>query len=325
MRPICALLVAALGWVCATGEATAQDYPSRPITVVVPFPAGGPSDTLVRILGEQMRGTLGQPIVIENVAGASGSIGVGRVARAAPDGYTLILGSWVTHVVNGVVYALRYDVLNDFEPIGLIATNPLLIVAKKAMPAESLQELIAWLKANPDKATQGTTGAGSALHVAGVFFQKETGARLPFVAYRGGALAMQDLVSGQIDMMIDVAANSLPQVQAGNIKAYAVTDKRRLAAAPAIPTVDEAGLPGLYVSIWFALWAPKGTPKDIVGKLNAAVAGALADPAVRQRLADLGQEIAPREQQTPEALGIHHKAEIDKWWPIIKAANIKAE
>ena len=247
------------------------------------------------------------------------------MARAAPDGYTLILGSWVTHVVNGVVYALKYDVVNDFEPISLIATNPLLIVAKKAMPADKLSELIAWLKANPDKATQGTTGAGSALHVAGVFFQKETGARLPFVAYRGGALAMQDLVSGQIDMMIDVAANSLPQVQAGSIKAYAVTDKRRLAAAPTIPTVDEAGLPGLYVSIWFALWAPKDTPKDIVGKLNAAVAGALADPAVRQRLADLGQEIAPREQQTPEALGAYHKAEIDRWWPIIKAANIKAE
>jgi tripartite-type tricarboxylate transporter receptor subunit TctC len=325
MRPICAMLLAALGCAWASVQATAQDYPSRPITVVVPFPAGGPSDTLVRILGEQMRGSLGQPIVIENVAGASGSIGVGRVARAAPDGYTLILGSWVTHVVNGVVYALKYDVANDFEPISLIATNPLLIVAKKATPADKLSELIAWLKANPDKATQGTTGAGSALHVAGVFFQKETGARLPFVAYRGGALAMQDLVSGQIDMMIDVAANSLPQVQAGNIKAYAVTDKRRLAAAPTIPTVDEAGLPGLYVSIWFALWAPKGAPKDIVGKLNAAVAGALAEPAVRQRLADLGQEIAPREQQTPEALGAYHKAEIDRWWPIIKAANIKAE
>jgi len=325
MRPICAMLLAALGWAAATAEAMAQDYPSRPITVVVPFPAGGPSDTLVRILGEQMRGTLGQPIVIENVAGASGSIGVGRVARAAPDGYTLILGSWVTHVVNGVVYALKYDVVNDFEPISLIATNPLLIVAKKAMPAEKLSELVTWLKANPDKATQGTTGAGSALHVAGVFFQKETGARLPFVAYRGGALAMQDLVSGQIDMMIDVAANSLPQVQAGSIKAYAVTDKRRLAAAPTIPTVDEAGLPGLYVSIWFALWAPKGTPKDMVAKLNAAVAGALADGTVRQRLADLGQEIAPREQQTPEALGAYHKAEIDRWWPIIKAANIKAE
>jgi tripartite-type tricarboxylate transporter receptor subunit TctC len=325
MRAICAMLLAALGWAWATAEVMAQDYPARPITVVVPFPAGGPSDTLVRILGEQMRGTLGQPIVIENVAGASGSIGVGRVARAAPDGYTLILGSWVTHVVNGVVYALKYDVVNDFEPISLIATNPLLIVAKKATPADKLSELIAWLKANPDKATQGTTGAGSALHVAGVFFQKETGARLPFVAYRGGALAMQDLVSGQIDMMIDVAANSLPQVQAGSIKAYAVTDKRRLAAAPTIPTVDEAGLPGLYVSIWFALWAPKDTPKDIVAKLNAAVAGALADGAVRQRLADLGQEIAPREQQTPEALGTYHKAEIDRWWPIIKAANIKAE
>ena len=324
MRAICAMLLAALGWAWATAEVMAQDYPARPITVVVPFPAGGPSDTLVRILGEQMRGTLGQPIVIENVAGASGSIGVGRVARAAPDGYTLILGSWVTHVVNGVVYALKYDVVNDFEPISLIATNPLLIVAKKATPADKLSELIAWLKANPDKATQGTTGAGSALHVAGVFFQKETGARLPFVAYRGGALAMQDLVSGQIDMMIDVAANSLPQVQAGSIKAYAVTDKRRLAAAPTIPTVDEAGLPGLYVSIWFALWAPKGTPKDMVAKLNAAVAGALADGTVRQRLADLGQEIAPREQQTPEALGAFHKAEIERWWPIIRAANIKA-
>jgi tripartite-type tricarboxylate transporter receptor subunit TctC len=325
MQPIFAILLAALGLVCAGVEAKAEAYPSRPITVVVPFPAGGPSDTLVRIMGEQMRGVLGQPVIVENVAGASGSIGVGRVARAAPDGYTLILGSWVTHVVNGAVYALKYDVLNDFEPISLIATNPLLIVAKKAMPANDLSELIAWLKANPDKATQGTTGAGSALHVAGVFFQRETGARLPFVAYRGGALALQDLVAGQIDMMIDVAANSLPQVLAGSIMAYAVTDKRRLAVAPAIPTVDEAGLPGLYVSIWFALWAPKGTPKDIIGKLNAAVASALADPGARQRLADLGLETAPREQQTPEALGAYHKAEIDRWWPIIKAANIKAE
>ena len=325
MQRIFAILLAALGLVCANVEAKAEAFPSRPITVVVPFPAGGPSDTLVRIMGEQMRGVLGQVVIVENVAGASGSIGVGRVARAAPDGYTLILGSWVTHVVNGAVYALKYDVLNDFEPISLIATNPLLIVAKKAMPPNDLSELIGWLKTNPGKATQGTTGAGSALHVAGVFFQKETGAHLPFVTYRGGALAMQDLVAGQIDMMIDVAANSLPQVLAGSIKAYAVTDKRRLAVAPAIPTVDEAGLPGLYVSIWFALWAPKGTPKDIIGKLNASVASALADPGARQRLADLGLEIAPREQQTPEALGAYHKAEIDRWWPIIKAANIKAE
>lgn len=325
MQRICTILLTALGLASAIMEARAQVYPSRPITVVVPFPAGGPSDTLVRILGEQMRGALGQPVIVENVAGASGSIGAGRVARATPDGYSLILGSWVTHVVNGAVYALKYDVLNDFEPISLIATNPLLIVAKKAMPAKDLNELIAWLKTNPDKATQGTTGVGSALHVAGVFFQKETTARLPFVTYRGGALAMQDLVAGQIDMMIDVAANSLPQVLAGSIKAYAVTDKRRIAAAPAIPTVDEAGLPGLHVSIWFALWAPKSTPKDIVGKLNAAVVGALADSGARQRLADLGLEIAPREQQTPEALGGYHKAEIDRWWPIITAASIKAE
>ena len=325
MQRICTMLLAALGCVCASMEAKAQVYPARPITVVVPFPAGGPSDTLVRILGEQMQGTLGQPIIVENVAGASGSIGVGRVARAASDGYTLSLGSWVTHVVNGAVYALKYDVLNDFQPVSLIATNPLLIVAKNSMPASDLNGLIAWLKANPDKATQGTTGAGSALHVAGVFFQKEIGTRIPFVAYRGGALAIQDLVAGQIDMMIDVAANSLPQVLAGSIKAYAVTNKHRLAAAPAIPTVDEAGLPGLHVSIWFAFWAPKGTPKDVVDKLNAAVAGALADPGASRRLADLGLEIAPRDQQAPEALGVYHKAEIDRWWPIIKAAGIKAE
>jgi tripartite-type tricarboxylate transporter receptor subunit TctC len=325
MPRIGALLLAVAGLAGAAMDAGAQVYPAHPITVVVPFPAGGPSDTLVRILGEQMREPLGQPIVVENVAGASGSIGAGRVARAQPDGHTLILGSWVTHVVNSAVYTLKYDVVADFEPVALIGTNPLLIVAKKTIPANDLNELIGWLKANQDKATQGTTGAGTALNIAGVFFQKETGMRIPFVVYRGGALAIQDLVAGQIDMMIDIAANSLPQVLAGSVKAFAVTDRRRLAAAPAIPTVDEAGLPGLYVSIWFALWAPKGTPKDAVGKLNAAVVGALADAATRQRLADLGLEIAPPEQQTPEALGTYHKAEIERWWPIIKAAGIKAE
>lgn len=311
--------------VFSRAAAQSQDYPSRPIAVVVPFPAGGPSDTLVRILGEEMRGKLGQPIVVENVAGASGSVGVGRVARAAPDGYTLVLGSWVTHVVNGAVFSLKYDVAGDFEPIGLVGTNPLLIVSKKTVPANDLKGLVDWLKANADKATQGTTGAGTALQVAGVFFQKQTGTRHPFVNYRGGALAMQDLVSGQIDMMIDVAANALPQVTAGSIKAYAVTDKRRLAAAPTIPTVDEAGLPGLHVSIWFAFWAPKGTPKDAIAKLNAAVANALADPGVQKRLLDLGIEVPARDQQAPEALAAHHKAEIERWWPIIKAANIKAE
>ena len=318
-------LLAALSLAGANVEAAAQDYPSRPITIVVPFPAGGPSDALVRILGERMGASLGQPIVVENVAGASGSIAAGRVARAAPDGHTLMLGSWVTHVINAAVYTLKYDVVGDFEPIGRVGSNPLLIVARKSMPANSLPEPVDWLKANGDKATQGTTGAGTALHLAGIFFKKQTGTGHPFVSYRGGALAIQDLVAGQFDMMIDIAANSLPQVKAGNLKAYAVTDKQRLAAAPTIPTVDEAGLPGLHVSIWFAFWAPKGTPKNAVGKLNAAVTGALADPDAQKRFADLGVEIPPPEQQTPAALAAHHKAEIERWWPIIKAANIKAE
>jgi tripartite-type tricarboxylate transporter receptor subunit TctC len=319
------VLVAPWGLAGMSVEATAQAYPSRPVTVVVPFPAGGPSDTLVRIMGEQMRGTLGQSIVVENVVGASGSIAAGRVARAEADGYTVILGSWVTHVVNGAVYNLKYDVTSDFEPIARVGTNPLLIVARKTMPADDLKGLVAWLKANGDKATQGTTGKGTALHVAGVFFKKATGTRHPFVSYRGGALAVQDLVSGQTDMMIDVAANSLPQVKAGAIKAYAVTDRRRLAAAPAVPTVDEAGLPGLHVSIWYALWTPKATPKDAISKLNAAVTGALADAGVRKRLAELGFEIPPREQQTPEALAAHQKAEIERWWPVIKAEGIKVD
>ncbi len=253
--------------------------------------------------------------------GAAGSIAVGRVARAAPDGYTLSIGSWATHVLNGAIYALQYDVLNDFEPVSLITTQPVLIVAKKAMPANDLKELIGWLKANPDKATQGTAGAGSVLHVAGAFFQRETGTRFQFVPYRGAAPAIQDLLAGQIDLIFDLAANSLPQVRAGTIKAYAVTAKSRLAAASDIPTVDEAGLPGFYVSNWQAFWVPKGTPKEVIGRLNSAVVDALADPAVRQRLADLGQDFLPLEQQTPEALRALQKAEIEKWWPIIKAAD----
>jgi tripartite-type tricarboxylate transporter receptor subunit TctC len=320
-----AILLAALGLASLNVPAAAQDYPSRPVKVVVPFPAGGPSDTLVRIMGEQMRASLGQPIVVENVPGASGSIAAGRVAAAAPDGHTLILGSFVTHVINAAVYSLKYDVVGDFEPVGLVGTNPLLVVARKSMPASDLKGLIAWMKANGDKATQGTTGSGTALHLAGVYFKKETGTSHPFVSYKGGAPAVQDLVAGQIDMMIDIAANSLPQVTAGTIKAYAVTDKRRLAAAPTIPTVDEAGLPGLHVSIWYALWAPKATPRDATSKLNAAVRGALADAGVAKRLAELGFELPPADQQTPEALAAHQKAEIDRWWPTIKAANIKAE
>ncbi len=309
----------------SVGSAGAQVYPSRPITVIMPFAAGGPLDTIGPIMAERMRVSLGQTVIIENVTGAAGSIAVGRVARAAPDGYTLSIGSWATHVLNGAIYALQYDVLNDFEPVSLITTQPVLIVAKKSMPANDLKELIAWLQANPDKAAQGTAGAGSVLHIAGVFFQRETGTRFQFVPYRGAAPAIQDLLAGQIDLIFDLAADSLPQVRAGTIKAYAVTAKNRLAAAPNIPTVDEAGLPGFYVSNWQAFWVPKGTPKGVIGKLNSAVVDALADPAVRQRLADLGQDFLPIEEQTPEALGALQKAEIEKWWPIIKAANIKAE
>jgi tripartite-type tricarboxylate transporter receptor subunit TctC len=306
--------------------ANAQSWPTHPITMVVPFGAGGATDTIGRIVAEGMRASLGQSVVIENVPGASGTIGVGRVARAAADGYTLGLGGGPTYVWNGAMIALPYDLLNDFEPISLLVDSPMLIVGRKSMPARDLKELITWLRANPDKATQGTTGAGGALHLAGAFFQKETGTRLGFVPYRlGSVAALQDLVAGQIDLLIDMSANSLPQVRAGTIRAYAVTAKRRLAAAPDVPTVDEAGLPEFYVSVWHGLWAPKGVPKNVIGRLNTAVTAALADPMVRQRLADLGQEIYPPDQQTPGALSALQKAEIAKWWPIIKAAGIRGE
>ena len=303
--------------------ARAQTYPSRPITLIVPFPAGGSTDAVGRIVAERMRASLGQAVVIENVGGAGGSIGVGRVARAAPDGYTLDIGQWDTHVANGATFALSYDVVKDFEPIALLSSNPFLILAKKAVPADDLKGLVAWLKANPDKASQAIPTAGS--HVAGLLFQKETGTRFAFVPYRGGGPAMQDLVAGQIDLMIIQAAVALPQVRAGAVKAYAVTAGSRFAAAPEIPSVDELGLAGIHISGWFALFAPKGTPAAIVSKLNAAVVEALADPNVRARLENLGQEIFPREQQTPAALAAYHKAEIERWWPIIKAANIKPE
>jgi tripartite-type tricarboxylate transporter receptor subunit TctC len=322
MRKLLIATMLAAAWASSTH---AQVYPSRPITMVVPLPAGGAFDVTARVLAEHMRVSLGQPVIIENVTGAAGSIGTGQVARAAPDGYTLIFGGLNTHVVNPAFLSLQYDVLKDFEPIALTATVQLLIVAKKAMPANDLKELIAWLRANPDKASQGTGGRGNVSHLAAVFFQKETGTRLGFVPYRGAGAAINDLVAGHIDMMIDLAPNSLPHVRAGTIKAYAVTAANRLPVAPEIPTVDEAGLPGFHMRVWQAIWAPKGTPKHVVVKLNAAVVAALADPAVRSRLADLGQEIFPPEQLTAEALAIFNKAEIDKWWPIIRSANIKPE
>jgi tripartite-type tricarboxylate transporter receptor subunit TctC len=293
--------------------------------MIVPFAAGGGTDALARIIAEAMRRSLRQPIIIENVAGATGSIGVGRAVRATGDGYTLSIGTVSTHVLTGALYALPYDLLKDLTPVAQLATEPVLIVTRKSMPAKDLTELITWLKANPDRISQGTPGAGSLGHVGGLLFQKETGTRFQFVPYRGSAPAVQDLVAGQIDIMFDPLSTTLPQVRAGTIKAYAVVAKSRLSAAPEIPTVDEAGLVGVLPSQWFGLWVPARTPKDIIGKLNATIVEALADPMVRARIADLGQEVAPREQQTSEALGAFQKAEIEKWWPIIKEANIKPE
>lgn len=303
--------------------ASAQSYPSRPITLVVPFAAGGPADVLARTLADRLRGRLGQSVIVENVVGAGGSVGVRRVAQAAADGYTVGIGNWSTHVVNGAIYPLSYDLLSDFDPVALLPSTPQLLVSKKALPAQSTGELIAWLKENT--AAVGTAGAGSASHIGGLLFQSITHARFVFVPYRGAGPAMQDLVAGQIDLMLDQPPNSLPHVHEGQIKAFAVTSKERLPAAPEIPTVDEVGLPGLYVSVWYGLWVPKGTPKEIIASLNAAVSDALADPALRKRFTDLGQDVPPPDRQTPAALAALQRAEIEKWWPIIKAANIKAE
>jgi tripartite-type tricarboxylate transporter receptor subunit TctC len=272
-----------------------------------------------------MRSILGATIVVENTTGAGGTIGVGRVARAAPDGYTIGIGQWGTNVASGAIYPLQFDLVKDFEPVGLISTQPFLVVARKTMPADNLKELIAWLKANQDKASQGNSGVGTPSHVGGLMFQNAIGAKYTMVPYRGAGQSMQDLVAGQLDVQLDTPAVSMPQVRAGNIKAFAVTAKARIPVAPEIPTTDEAGLPGFYFSFWHAFWVPKGTPKEIVAKLNEALVKALADPETRDKLTKIAQEIFPPGQQTPEALAAFHKAEIDKWWPIIKEAGIKPQ
>jgi tripartite-type tricarboxylate transporter receptor subunit TctC len=323
MRPL--MLAAALALLAGSGSAAAQTYPSRPITMIVPYSAGGPTDTLGRILIEHMRGTLGQSIIIENVTGAGGSIGVGRVARAAPDGYTLGLGQVSTNGFNGATYALPYDLLKDLTPVALLSIAPMWIIGKQDLPANNVKELVAWLKANSSKATMGVVGWGGASHLCGVYFQKETGTQFAFVPYRGAAPANQDLVAGQIDLICPEASNSRNLVQGGKVKAFAVLAKTRWPGAPDVPTIDEAGLPGLYIPFWHGFFLPGGTPKDIIGKVNAAAVAALADPGIRQRLIELGQEIPARDMQTPEALAAFQKAEIEKWWPIIRSANIKAE
>jgi tripartite-type tricarboxylate transporter receptor subunit TctC len=315
-----AALATIIGW---TAQAEPQPYPVRPITLIVPVSAGGPTDAIARILGQHMQSTLGQPVVIENITGGAGNIGIGRVARATPDGYTIGIGLTSTHVFNGAIYKLPFDLVDDFAPIGMVATNPQIIVSNNNVPAKNMRELIVWLKANPDKATMATIGPGSPAHIAGVLFAQITGTSFRFVPYRGGAPGMQDLLAGQIDLMIPQPSISLPQIRAGKIRAYAVTATTRLPSAPDIPTADEAGAPGLHVAIWHGLWAPKGTSDAVIAKLNDAMMKALADPAVRQRLAEMGQEIPPADQQSPAALHRFQKAEIARWWPIIKSANLK--
>jgi tripartite-type tricarboxylate transporter receptor subunit TctC len=317
MRVLCAAL--SLLIVAGAGGAEAQTYPSRPITLVVPFPPGGSTDAAARIMAERMRVPLGQPVVIENVGGAGGSIGVGRVARAAPDGYTFDIGQWDTHV-GSIIYKLDYDLEKDFEPIALISTNPQLMVAKNDLPAKTLGELVTWMKANPGKIN--FVNQNAAANVSGVLFENLTRQKVQFIPYRGAGPAMTDLISGTVDLLVVQGAVALPQIRAGKIKALANLSPARSASMSDIPTSDETGVPGLYMSGWFGFWAPKGTPKDIIAKLNAATVEALADPAIQKRFTELGLDVAPRDQQTPKGLAAFQKTEIDKWWPIIKSAGI---
>jgi tripartite-type tricarboxylate transporter receptor subunit TctC len=320
------LAAGAVACSAATDVLHAQAFPVRPITIIVPYGAGGPTDAIARILAQRMRDSLGQPVIVENIPGASGSIGVGRAIRSAPDGYTICLGTWPTHVLNGTMLTLPYDIRAAMDPIAQVVSDPPLIVSRRNFPANDLAGFVEWLKANPDKTTLGTGGLGSTSQVIGLFFQKRTGTRFQFVPYRNGiAVALQDMLAGHIDFLFSVAANAVPLLRTGDIKGYAVTSSERLGVVPEIPTVDEAGLPGFYMSNWHGIWAPKGVSPDIRNALNAAVIETLADPSVRRHLVDLGQEIAPRDRQTPEGLAALQKDEIEKWWPIIREAGLKLE
>jgi tripartite-type tricarboxylate transporter receptor subunit TctC len=325
MRRWLGLVIAVFIGLAGSEACDAQDYPTRPITMIVPFPAGGATDTVARFLGEKIRAILGQPVVIENVGGAAGSLGVGRAVRSAGDGYTLSIGTSTTHVLTGGLYVLPFDLLKDLEPVILIGSEPLLIVGRKSLPADDLKGLITWLKANPDQASVGIAGVGATGHLTGISFQKETATRFQFVPYRGNAPAMQDLLAEQIDFMIEPSSNFKALLSTGSVKPFAITGKTRLPSSSDIPTADEAGLPGFFASLWYGLWVPKATPKEIIARLKATMSQILADPQVKQRFGELGIQIAPLDQQSPEALRAFQKAEAARWWPIIKAANIKAE
>jgi len=315
-------LIAAAALAAFAGIAASQSFPTRPVTLIVPFPPGGSTDTAARILGDAMRPTLGQPVIIENVGGAGGSIAVGRVARAAPDGYTIDIGQWDTHV-GAIIYPINYDLQKDLAPIGLLSVNPQLMIARKGFPADDLKGLVAYAKANPGKVT--FVDQNAAAKVTGILMMQATSTKVEFIPYRGAGPAMQAMLGGQVDLMVVQAAVTLPQARAGTVKILANLSPGRSSVIPTIPTSAESGIPGLYASGWFGLFGPRGMPREVVMKLNAAMVAALAEPKVKERFTDLGLDVASREQQSPEGLDAFHKAEIEKWWPVIKAANIKME